>query len=107
MQKTGSTLDLVLESKRIRLVAVSPKYADEMFRYFRGDLLRYMSPPESETVEEMLEVINQARKKMRDGVEFFCVVVDRQTGIFLGSGGVHKLDTNMPEFSLWIAPPMH
>ena len=102
-----STLDLVIETERLRLVATAEEYAESIFREFTAEITWYMGPRPPERIEETLTFVSEARKKMEGGTEFQATVLLKATGGFLGQAGLHHIERDTPELGIWIKKSAH
>jgi RimJ/RimL family protein N-acetyltransferase len=102
-----STLDVVIESERLRLVAASEEYAEAIFREFTPEVTEYMGPKPPDEIEETLTYIRGTRGRMAAGEEFSSAILLKHTGEYLGGGGVHGIDRDTPELGIWIKKGAH
>ena len=102
-----SLTDTIIESARLRLVPISEKYAEDVFREFTEEITLYMFPRSPKQIGETLAYIREARREIEAGTDFTVVVLHKESGDFLGGGGLHKIDTDTPEFGIWIKKSAH
>jgi len=50
---------------------------------------------------------SSALKENEQGASFQAVIVDKNTGEFIGCGGLHHIDTPHPEFGIWLKKSAH
>src|SRR5579859_777984 len=93
---------VIITTERLKLVPVSKEYASDIFREFTEEITKYMSPPSPKTINDTLEYIRSTTPKMLNGEELPVAILSKETGEFLGGGGVHALNTRTPEFGIWI-----
>jgi ribosomal-protein-alanine N-acetyltransferase len=102
-----SLLDLVIESERLRLVAASEEFAEAIFREFTAEITEYMGPKPPDSLEETLAFIRDSRQKTGAGSQFDAAILLNETGEFLGSGGMHDVDSATPELGIWLKKRAH
>ena len=97
----------VITTERLKLVALSEKYAEDIFKEFTPEITHYMFPKSPDKIEETLDYIRGALPKIQKGEELPVVILQKDTGEFLGAGGVHKIATSKPELGIWIKKSAH
>lgn len=102
-----SLADTIIESERLRLVPISEEYAEDIFREFTEEITLYMYSRSPKQIEETLQYVRKARGEIEAGTDFPVVVLRKESGEFLGGGGLHNLDTDTPEFGIWIKKSAH
>jgi ribosomal-protein-alanine N-acetyltransferase len=102
-----SFIDLIIESDRLRLVAASELFAEDIYNEFTAEVTRYMRPKPLADIEEALGFLREARAKAELGTRFDAVITLKETGEFLGIGGMHDADTDTPELDIWIKKGAH
>ena len=98
---------IVITTDRLKLVPLSEKYAQDIFKELTPEVTTYMFPRSPQKIEETLEYINSQISKIKSGEEMPVVILDKNSGEFLGGGGAHKLSTNTPELGIWIKKSAH
>ena len=104
---TTDLLKVIVETPRLRLVPTSEKYAEDIFREFTPEITTYMYPKSAEKIDETLDFINSSIQKMINGEELQVVILDKQTGEFLGHAGLKNLHSETPEPGLWVKKIAH
>lgn len=99
--------NLIIESERLKLVPTSEDYAQDIFREFTDEITRFMMPKTPQKIEETLEFIRASREAMDKGEELEVVILDKDTGEFIGHGGIRRLNTNAPVLGIWIKKGAH
>lgn len=102
-----NTSNLVIESPNLIIKAISLDYAPDIFKEFTPEITVYMSPKSPDKIEETIAFINTATQENETGVSFQAVIVDKNTGEFIGCTGLHHIDTPYPEFGVWIKKSAH
>ncbi len=98
---TRSLQNTALETPRLRLVAITPAYREAIFQAFTKAVARYTFPQPTGNSADTEAFIAHAQNLMEQGNELQVVVLDKETGEFLGCAGLHHLDTKHPELGLW------
>jgi ribosomal-protein-alanine N-acetyltransferase len=99
--------NFILSSDRLTIIPVSEKYALDAFREFTPEISTYMFPKVPESIEDTLSFIRQAQKDLADEKELTVMILKKDSDEFLGCGGIHKIDTDKPEFGIWIKKSAH
>lgn len=99
--------DTVILTDRLKLVALSEKYAENIFKEFTPEITKFMFPKSPEKIEETLEYIKSETPKIKAGEELPVVIFKKDTGEFLGAGGAHYLTTKVPHLGIWIKKSAH
>ena len=100
-------MSVVIESERLRLVPTDEPYASQIFREFTNEITELMGPKTPGTLEEVLTYIKRTRTNISNGEEIQVLVLLKDTGEFIGHGGVHMIKTPMPELGIWIKKAAH
>lgn len=94
--------------ERIKLLSINPAYAEEIFKEFTADIIRYMLPKAPEHISETEAFISASQKGMREAYEVVTIIVDKASGEFLGCCGLHgKGRLRTPEFGIWLKRSAH
>ncbi len=96
-----------IESERLLLLPMSMQYKDEIFREFTKDITIYMYPAPPKDISETEEFIEDSLKGMRKGSNLQIVITAKETGEFLGCGGLHHIDGKTPEMGIWLKKLAH
>lgn len=99
--------NVIIESERLKMVPTSEDYAEDIFREFTDEITRFMMPKTPQKIEETLEFIRTSKKAMEKGEELEVIILDKNTGEFIGHGGIRKLNTNTPVLGIWIKKSSH
>lgn len=99
--------DVIIETPRLKLVPISDKYASEIFKELTPEITTFMFPRSPEKIEETLEYIHSVYPKLKNGEELNLTILNKETGEFLGGGGIHNTNTKTPEFGIWIKKSAH
>lgn len=96
-----------IETERLSLKTITLDYKEDIFREFTPEITVYMKPKPAETIEEIIDFIESSMKSNEGGSNFQIVIIDKNTGEFLGAGGLHHIDTKTPELGIWIKKTAH
>ncbi len=99
--------DVVIESERLRLLPTDESYAPAIFETFTPEVTTYMFSRPPEHIDETLAFIRRARTEMTEGRALEVVVLLRESGEFIGHGGVPRANTEAPELGIWIKTAAH
>ncbi|MDD5190501.1 MAG: GNAT family N-acetyltransferase [Dehalococcoidales bacterium] len=102
-----NTSSFHLETKNLLLVSISMEYKEDIFREFTLEIATYMYPQPYEKIEDTIRFIQHSMKRNREGNNLQLVVLDRKDRSFLGCAGIHNIDTNTPEFGIWLKKSAH
>lgn len=75
--------------------------AQDIFANFTQRVATYMSPQPFKSVDEVKKWLTTVIKEVESGKNFQVTILDKNTGEFIGMGGVHELHTRTPEFGIW------
>lgn len=98
---------LIIESEHIKLVPLEKRFAEEIFTEFNEDVCKYMYPAPALTIDETYEFINSTLPKIKEGKDYTFVILKKDTDEFIGCGGVHHLQEDIPEFGIWTKVSSH
>ncbi|HUD11425.1 MAG TPA: GNAT family N-acetyltransferase [Candidatus Saccharimonadia bacterium] len=96
-----------IQTERLKLIPVVPKYAPSIFQEFTPVLTTYMFPKAPTTIDDTMQFITTSEAQLKSGEAFNVTILHRVTGEFLGGGGISSLNTNAPELGIWIKLAAH
>lgn len=96
-----------IETDRLMLVPLSMEYEKIIFREFQEPVTKFMDPKAPQKIEETEEFIRTTLENMQKGKELVLVILDKQSGEFLGEAGLHQLDKKILEMGIWIKQSAH
>lgn len=99
--------DFELITDRLRLIIVSKRYREEIFKEFTDEVNVYMYPMTAKSTADTDAYIDSAQKAAGTGKSIDCVILDKITGEFYGCGGVHRVDGKYPELGIWTKMSAH
>lgn len=97
---------VTIETERLLLKPVSLEYAKEINAGLDEEVTKYMFPKPA-PLEATQAWIEKKLDTMKEGKELVVAILNKETGEYLGGGGVHHLDTRTPEFGIWIKKSAH
>lgn len=99
--------NVIIETERLRMVPITPQYRKEIFQEFTPEITRFMFPKSPEKIEDTDEFIRTSEQELKSGKTLQIVVLKKENGEFLGCGGLHHIDTGIPEPGIWIKKGAH
>jgi [ribosomal protein S5]-alanine N-acetyltransferase len=94
---------LTIEGDRLRLVAVSNQFEQDIFKEFTCEITWYMFPSPAKDIEETRSFIDESRRSMQNGNNVQFAILSKTTGAFLGCCGLHgEGNVRIPELGIWI-----
>lgn len=96
-----------IKTDRLMLEPVSMQYKEDIFREFQPPITKYVYSKPAEKIEETETFIKGAKKDAAKGVDVTMVILDKQSGEFLGCTGLHNLEEENPEMGVWIKQSAH
>ena len=107
----GKPFDLTafeLDTQRVSLRLISMEYAQDIFMEFTSRIAKYMGPKPADRIEETHDFIGSALTAFKSGKGLPLVILERNTGEFLGCCGVNgEGKPQRPELSIWIKWSAH
>jgi len=97
---------LQIETERLTLKPISLDFAEDIFREFTSEITEYMYPKPNENLEETQKFIQKAMQTDIEKSELH-LVIQNKNGEFLGMIGLHELNTENPEFGIWLKKSAH
>ena len=98
---------LIIKGKRVELKVVNESFKDEIFKEFNESIITYMYPCVNDDISQVEGFIKRSQLKAEEGIDFTFMIIDKDTGEYLGNGGVHHLDQETPELGIWIKKSAH
>jgi len=104
----GDLRELAIEAARVRLVAISEAYTEEIFRNFTADITRYMMPAPATDIADTRAFISSALRGLDRADDLQFVICARPDGEFLGVCGLHgTVRPVVPELGIWLKARAH
>ncbi len=101
------TSDIIIETENLLLKSISLNYKDDIFQEFTPDITTYMYPKAPDKIDDTIQFIQTAIETNQKGSNFQTVILKKDTGEYLGNVGIHHIDTETPEFGIWIKKSAH
>ena len=89
-----------IETERLLLVPIDLKYDQDIFREFNEEIAQYMTPVAARDISETHTFITVSLEKHEKQTDMYLIILKKDTKEFIGCIGLHKVNTNIPEF--WI-----
>lgn len=99
--------NVILETPRLRLVPITQKYREDIFREFTDEITLFMNPPTPTTIADVDKFIMDSTAKRTARREIVFAILDKDTGDFFGNCGVHEIDSKTPELGIWLKASIH
>jgi len=96
-----------IKTKNLLLKAIPLDYKEDIFREFTSEITTHMFPKPAEKIEETINFIETSMKENKEGSNLQIVITHRESGEFLGCGGLHRINTKTPELGIWIKKAAH
>jgi RimJ/RimL family protein N-acetyltransferase len=101
-------LSIEIEGDRLKLVTISSKREDDIFREFTNEVTKYMFPSPAKDLEERQAFISQSRQAIAAGYNFQFTILAKTTSEFLGCVGLHgEKNVRTPEIGIWLKQKAH
>lgn len=106
--QTPDLLSLVITGKRIKLIAISDEFKQNIFQEFTSEITHYMFPSPAKNIKETSSFIAKSRRNMQAGNSLQLAIVERTRGEFLGCCGLHgEGKPRTPELGIWLKKSIH
>ncbi len=96
------TSNITIKTKNLLLQPITLDYKEEIFKEFTPEITIYMFPKSADKIEETIKFIEISMKENKEGSNFEVVVLNKKTKEYLGSAGIHNINTKTPELGIWI-----
>lgn len=100
-------IDIIIKSKRLKLVPIALKHAEDIFTNFTQEVTKYMYPKPADDVFETKAFIEGSLERMKKNNNVQLVIQNKDKGEFIGCVGLHSTDCNTPEFGIWTKKSSH
>jgi [ribosomal protein S5]-alanine N-acetyltransferase len=98
---------LQLNSDRLTLVPISLKYKEEIFQEFTAEVTRFMYPQPARAIQDTEKYIQSMIRGLENGTDVTWVMLKKADQEFLGVCALHRVNTDTPEFGIWIKIAAH
>ncbi|MEQ1849294.1 MAG: GNAT family N-acetyltransferase [Candidatus Peribacteraceae bacterium] len=96
-----------IETKRLLLVPVSTKYAEQIFLEYREPVTNYMNYGAPENLEILESRIKEREVDMEQGTNLFMATLLKESGELLGCFALEDLNKKNPELGGWLKKAAH
>lgn len=96
----NSLQKIVIETPRLKLIAINHNFAQDIFDNLTFKITRYMFPLPAKQIEETIKFINSSMEKQTKWTDIIIIIIDKKTWEFLWWSWAHNLNSPTPE--LWI-----
>ncbi len=98
---TPNLINFELETERLRLTTKSEKYTQEIFEEFTEEVSQYLLYRRTGEIQDTLNHMRECKTDIESGKSLHMVVLDKNTGEFLGKLSLRNLSSGTPDFGLW------
>lgn len=105
--KKNNLLNERIESERLLLVPISMKFCKDIFDEFTEEISIYMFPAPAKNISETEEFITNSINELGNNESLQMVILNKESGEFLGCGGLHHVDRKTPELGIWLKKSAH
>ncbi|NJL65545.1 MAG: GNAT family N-acetyltransferase [Methylacidiphilales bacterium] len=95
-------LQIEIITNRLVLKVIDMQYKTEIFREFTAEITTYMYPRAANEISDTEAFIQNSLAGLREGCNLQLVILKKDTKEFLGCTGIHRMNTKMPEFGIWL-----
>jgi [ribosomal protein S5]-alanine N-acetyltransferase len=95
-------MDVEITTKRLLLQAIAMQHKTEIFQEFTVEITTYMYPRSPMDISETKQFIEDSMIGLSNGYNLQLVILKKDTCEFLGCTGIHNIDTETPEFGIWL-----
>jgi len=101
------TSNLRIETKNLIIKGITLDCKENIFSELTLFITKYMYPVPAKEIQETIDFIEKSIKENKAGTNFQVEIINKETGEFLGCGGIHKINTITPELGIWIKKSAH
>ena len=91
-----------ITTKRLLLQAIAMHHKTEIFKEFTVEVSTYMYPRPAIDISETEQFIEDSTIGLTNGYNLQLVILKKDTQEFLGCTGIHNINTETPEFGIWL-----
>lgn len=103
----GDLVQFRLETERLLLIPITMDYAENIFDEFTDEITQYMYPQTPRRIQETESFIREAQIGLYRESDLQLVILNKETGEFMGCAGLHNLDSRYPELGIWLKISAH
>lgn len=95
-------IEVEITTKRLLLQAIAMHHKTEIFKEFTVEISTYMYPRPAIDISETEQFIEDSTIGLTNGYNLQLVILKKDTQEFLGCTGIHNINTETPEFGIWL-----
>ena len=107
VQPDRSLLNIEIEWDRLLLKSISLAYKKPIFENFTEEITTYMYPRPAKNTGEAATFIKNSFEGKKNEHELILVILKKDSQEFLGCAGIHRINSNHPEFGIWLKKTAH
>ena len=107
VQANHVLLNIEFFSDRLLLKSISLRYKQQIFESFTEDITTYMYPRAAKNILETASFIKNSLEGMKNDSELILVILRKDNREFLGCAGIHHVNSEHPEFGIWLKKAAH
>lgn len=100
-------LKVEISTSRLLLKPISLECKADIFLEFTAEITTYMFPAPAHDISETEGFIENAVKKLKNGIDLLLVISEKSSQEFLGCTGLHNLNSKYPELGIWLKKSAH
>jgi RimJ/RimL family protein N-acetyltransferase len=94
--------DFQITTSRLLLEAITFDYLEDIYRDFTDNVAQFIPAIPSKNIADSALFIHKSLLDIINKKTVTCVVLEKNTGEFLGCCALQEIDTSIPTFGLWI-----
>ena len=96
-----------IQTKRLLLVPISPKFRQSIFENFTKDISKYLLAQPSTKKKDIDIFIKRSIKQIKKSTSLILVITTKQTKEFLGIVSLNHINRRTPVFGIWLKKEAH
>ena len=96
-----------IETERLKLIPVSEKYVEEIYKHFNEKITKYMSVSPAKDIDETRNVVNMFLEQRKNKTDYVYAITLKSSNEFIGLVGLHNLKNEVPELGIWTKLESH
>ena len=96
-----------IETERLKLIPVSEKYVEEIYKHFNQKVTKYMIPSVAKDIDETRNVVNMFLEQRKNKTDYVYAITLKSNGEFIGLVGLHNLKNEVPGLGIWTKLESH
>jgi [ribosomal protein S5]-alanine N-acetyltransferase len=99
--------ETIIETKRLKLTAISKSFVKEIYEEFSDDITLYMYSKPTDDIHQMEAYVDNSISEIKNGSSITLVILTQVEQEFLGIAAIHEIDSDTPELGVWIKKSAH